>query len=71
VIPPVLGGSFDAGNVRPFGIGGYGLVMVQITQLAKLVPKGTATNRLRMRQRADGTLDLLLDGVSVRGDVAE
>jgi hypothetical protein len=65
VIPPVIGGSFDDGNVRPFGIGAYQLVMVQLTQLAKHVPKGTATSRLKMQLREDGTLDLLLDGAPV------
>ncbi len=66
MIPPVIGGSSDEGNVRPLGVGAYQLVMVQLTQLVKLVPKGTATNQLRMHFRDDGTLDLLLDGVSVR-----
>jgi hypothetical protein len=66
VIPPVIGGSFDESNVRPYGVGAYQLVIVQLTQLVKLVPKGTATNRLQMQFRKDGTLDLLLDGVSVR-----
>lgn len=66
VLPPGLGGTSEESNVRATDIGGYQLVMVQLTQLLKLVPKGTATNRLRMDFRPDGTLDLLVDGVSLR-----
>ena len=67
IVPPVLGGSYDQENVRPFAIGGYQLVMTQVAQLARHVPEGTEVERIRMKFRADGSLDLLIDGRSLRG----
>lgn len=66
IVPPVIGGSFEQENVRPFALAGYQLIMYQLTQLVRGVPEGTETNRLEMTFRPDGTLDLLVDGVSVR-----
>lgn len=67
IVPPVLGGSFAVENIRPYPIGGYQLVMVQLTQLMRYVPEGTPGERVKMVFRDDQSMDLLVDGRSVRG----